>query len=243
MSGASPTTALLLSTIAGACTLVGWAIAASRATWSTRWFAGALWLAATAMIAVSAIELIPAAHRAGLSLPMVALCCAIGALAVWALTWVAGRFTALAGKHRAGVLIALAVGLHNIPEGAAPFASSVVAIGGGIVITIAIALHNIPEGLAIAAPVMAHGGTRTRAFWLTFAAGAAEVVGALLALAFLDYLTPTRMGALEAFVAGIMLMIAAVELIPAAVKATRGGGLESIDESVGLAPVSGERRD
>ncbi len=243
MPGASTSTALLLSTLAGACTLIGWAIAAARPAWPTRWFAGALWFAAVAMIAVSAAELLPSAQRAGLELLTIALWCLLGAVSVLALTWIAGRFTFIGRQYRAGALIALAVGLHNIPEGAAPFATAVVAVGGGIVTTIAIALHNIPEGLAIAAPVLAHGGRRSRAFWLTFAAGAAEVVGALLALAFYDYLTPMRIGGLLAFVAGIMLAIAVVELIPAAWQMTRQSELRPAHDQKDLSAAGRQTRD
>lgn len=243
MTGASPSTALLLSTLAGACTLLGWAIAAARPTWPRGWFAGALWFAAAAMIAVSAGELLPSAYRAGLGTVTIGLWCALGAVCVLALTWIAGRFTFIGRRYRAGALIALAVGLHNIPEGAAPFATAVVAVGSGIVTTIAIALHNIPEGLAIAAPVLANGGRRSRAFWLTFAAGAAEVVGALLALAFFDYLTPARIGGLLAFVAGIMLVIAVAELAPAAWQMTRSSELSPVRDLEDLSAVGRQPGD
>jgi ZIP family zinc transporter len=78
-------------------------------------------------------------------------------------------------------------------------------------------LHNIPEGIAVSAPVLASGGSRTRAFWYTAIATGGEILGAVIAVAFAETLTDSRSAALLALVAGIMITLSVVELGPAGV--------------------------
>ncbi|MFO7639105.1 MAG: zinc transporter ZupT [bacterium] len=116
---------------------------------------------------------------------------------------------------RTGVLIAIGIGLHNLPEGMATFAAAIKDPGLGLAIAAAIALHNVPEGIAVAAPVFCATGSRRKAFLWSAASGAAELVGAgLAALVLLPFLTETLLSYVLAVVAGLMVFISFDELIP-----------------------------
>lgn len=118
---------------------------------------------------------------------------------------------------RMGVLTALAIAIHNFPEGIATFTAAVDSSALGVAIAIAIAIHNIPEGIAVSVPIFYATGNRRQAFWLSFLSGLAEPVGALLAWAVLmPFMSPTLMGCVLAVVAGIMVFISIDELLPAA---------------------------
>lgn len=118
---------------------------------------------------------------------------------------------------RMGLLTALAIGIHNFPEGIATFASAVDNVTLGVAIAVAIAIHNIPEGIAVSIPIYYATGNRRKAFLLSLLSGLAEPVGALLAyLVLMPFMTPTLMGCILAGVAGIMVFISIDELLPAA---------------------------
>lgn len=118
---------------------------------------------------------------------------------------------------RTGLFSALAIGIHNFPEGLATFLGALSSPRLGIGIAIAIAIHNIPEGLAISAPVYYATGSRQKAFWVSFASGLAEPIGAVVGFFFLrSILTEVVMGLVFASVAGLMVYICLDELLPAA---------------------------
>lgn len=118
---------------------------------------------------------------------------------------------------RMGLLTALAIGIHNFPEGIATFATAVEDPTLGVAIAVAIAIHNIPEGIAVSVPVYYATGNRMKAFRYSMLSGLAEPVGALLAYFILTpFMTPVVMGCILAAVAGIMVFISIDELIPAA---------------------------
>ena len=118
---------------------------------------------------------------------------------------------------RMGVLTALAIGIHNFPEGIATFTSAVDNMTLGVAIAAAIAIHNIPEGIAVSVPVYYATGDRGKAFRLSLLSGLAEPVGALLAyLVLMPFMSATLMGCILAGVAGIMVFISIDELLPAA---------------------------
>lgn len=118
---------------------------------------------------------------------------------------------------RMGVMTALAIGIHNFPEGVATFTAAMQDPALGIAIAVAIAIHNIPEGIAVAVPIYHATGNRKKAFYLSFLSGLAEPVGALLAyLVLMPFMSPVVMGCVFATVAGIMVFISLDELLPAA---------------------------
>lgn len=124
---------------------------------------------------------------------------------------------------RVGVLTALAIGIHNFPEGVATFMSGLADPKIAFSITVAIALHNIPEGIAVAVPIYFATGSRKRAFWLSTLSGLAEPVGAVLAyLVLRPFFSDSLLGVVFAGVAGIMVFISLDELIPTAREYGRG---------------------
>ena len=76
--------------------------------------------------------------------------------------------------------MALAISIHNFPEGLATFASALGNIDIAIPIVIAIAIHNIPEGIAVSVPIYQATGSHKKAFWYSLLSGMAEPVGALI---------------------------------------------------------------
>lgn len=118
---------------------------------------------------------------------------------------------------KVGVMTAIAITIHNIPEGLATFASAVKDPKIGLFIAFAVAIHNIPEGIAVAVPIFCSTGKKRKAFLWSFASGLTEVVGALLGcFIFLPFLNDTVFGIIFAVVAGIMVFISFDELLPAA---------------------------
>lgn len=122
---------------------------------------------------------------------------------------------------RMGLFTALAIGIHNFPEGLATFLSALEDPGLGIAIAIAIALHNIPEGISVSVPIFYATGNRMKAFAYSLLSGLSEPVGAAVAyVALVVILGGTAdvpqelMGILFAGVAGIMVYISLDELLP-----------------------------
>lgn len=118
---------------------------------------------------------------------------------------------------RSGMLLALVVGLHNLPEGLATFVSTLKEPTGGITLAVAIAIHNVPEGLAVAAPIYAATRSKAQAMiWATLS-GLAEPVGAVMGYLALRAVIPEEWLVISlALVAGMMLAVSFLELLPAA---------------------------
>lgn len=114
-----------------------------------------------------------------------------------------------------GLLLAVGITLHNLPEGIAMGAGYLHNPKFGLFIALAILLHNIPEGIATALPLCKGGMCRWDAFRVAFFSGFAEPVGALLASLFLVNFQQLVPGAL-AFAGGVMVFITLDELIPTA---------------------------
>jgi ZIP family zinc transporter len=118
---------------------------------------------------------------------------------------------------RMGMFSALAIGIHNFPEGLATFMSGLTNPTLGISIAVAIAIHNIPEGLAVSAPIFYATKSRKKAFMLSFLSGLAEPIGALVGYFVLrSIFNEATFGVIFASVAGIMVYISLDELLPTA---------------------------
>lgn len=116
-----------------------------------------------------------------------------------------------------GILTAIAIAVHNFPEGIATFFSALKDPHLGIAITIAIAIHNIPEGIAVSVPIYYATGSRKKAFYYSFLSGLSEPLGALLGYLFLmPFMNDRVFGIIFALVAGIMVFISLDELLPTA---------------------------
>lgn len=120
---------------------------------------------------------------------------------------------------RMGVLSAVAITLHNFPEGIATFISAYTIPDIGIPIAFAVAIHNIPEGIAVAVPIYYATQSRKKALKYSFLSGLSEPLGGILAfLILMPFLTDTLFGILFGAVAGIMVFISLDELLPGAEK-------------------------
>ena len=224
-----------LTLIAGLSTGIGSLIAFLAKKTNTRFLSAALGLSAGVMIYVSFMELMPesVAHLQTLYSEKTATAFMLTAF------FLGIGFIALIDKlvpedenphemhssqdahpqrlKRTGVMMALAIGIHNFPEGLATFTSALANIEVALPIVFAIAIHNIPEGIAVAVPLYYGTGSRKKALFYSFLSGLAEPVGAAIAMFFLfHFLTPTVLAVLFASVAGIMVFISFDELLPMA---------------------------
>ncbi len=118
---------------------------------------------------------------------------------------------------RLGLISAIAIGIHNFPEGMATFVSALADLSLGVSIAIAVAIHNIPEGIAVAIPIYFATQSRKKATAYSFLSGLAEPLGALLLFVVLrPFISPAVVGGMLALVGGIMVFISFDELLPTA---------------------------
>ncbi len=123
---------------------------------------------------------------------------------------------------RMGLFTALAIAIHNFPEGLATFLAALQDPKLGVAIAVAVALHNIPEGVSVSVPIFYATGNRKKAFFYSVLSGLSEPLGAIIAYAALLLLVggetgviPSQvMGILFGVVAGIMVYISLDELLP-----------------------------
>ena len=114
---------------------------------------------------------------------------------------------------RAGLITAIVVALHNLPEGLATFFLASQDIMLGISIVVAIAIHNIPEGMEISIPVYQATHSKRKAFLYSFLSGMAEPIGGIFGFVLIKTLFPNLcIGVLFALVAGIMTYISLLPL-------------------------------
>lgn len=233
--------ALLLTLAAGLSTGIGSMLGLLNRSFSPRLLALSLSFSAGVMIQVSFVEILPKARlalasqlgtRVGYGWSLLAFFVGIAVMALldqllpshaMVLPSAGGREWAPTtpeesrGLLRMGLFSALAIAIHNFPEGLATFLAALSNPRLGIGIAIAIAIHNIPEGLAISAPIHYATGNRSQAFWLSFASGLAEPLGAMLGYTLLrSLMSPVVMGGIFAGVGGVMVYICLDELLPAA---------------------------
>lgn len=120
---------------------------------------------------------------------------------------------------RMGLFSALAIAIHNFPEGMATFIAALEDPTLGVSIAIAIAIHNIPEGIAVSVPIYFATGSKLKAFKLSFLSGLSEPVGAIVGyFLLLKFSNDMMFGFIFASVAGIMVYISLDELLPTAEK-------------------------
>ena len=223
--------ALGLTVVAGLSTGIGSAIAYFIKRPKIVYLSFALGLSAGVMIYISFMELLPdAIANLGEAWALLAFFVGIGAIALIDLLVPEAENpheykgleepTAQGNNRylmRTGIFTALAIGIHNFPEGLATFASALSDIRLGIFICIAIAIHNIPEGIAVSVPIFYATSNKNKAFFYSFLSGVSEPVGALVGyLILMPFLTPALLAAVLAFVAGIMIYISLDELLPMA---------------------------
>jgi ZIP family zinc transporter len=119
-----------------------------------------------------------------------------------------------------GFMTAVAIGLHNFPEGLATFVAALADPKLGGALAIAIAIHNIPEGICVAMPIYYATGSKWKGFWWSFLSGLSEPLGAIVGYAILrgNAMSDAAFGSLFGCVAGMMIFVSIKELIPTALK-------------------------
>ncbi len=232
--------AFLLTLFAGLSTGIGSALAFFTKRTNTKLLSFALGLSAGVMIYVSFVEIFPQSIKLiGESKPIdkaeiiTTISFLVGMLIVFIIDMLVPKSNNPHELHkveeinkqneielkRVGIMAALAIAIHNFPEGIATFASAMISPDLGIPIAVAIAIHNIPEGIAVSIPIYYATGKRSKAFSLSFISGLAEPLGALFSFFILyKYLTPHLLGVIMGGVAGVMVYISVDELLPAAEK-------------------------
>ena len=115
----------------------------------------------------------------------------------------------------AGILTAVGISAHNVPEGIAVYIACLRGVGLGLPLALAIAAHNIPEGMAVASPILGATGSKWLALKYTLLSGLCEPAGALLVgYMFTGLLSEYVIHCMLAAVAGVMVLICLKELIP-----------------------------
>lgn len=137
--------------------------------------------------------------------------------------------------HKMGLNTAIAIGLHNFPEGLATFVAALDDPKVGAVLAVAIAIHNIPEGLCVALPIYYASGNRMKGFLWALLSGASEFIAALLGWVILaNVFSETTYAILFGLVAGMMIMISMRELLPTAHVYDNGDTVVSYSFIVGM---------
>ncbi len=125
--------------------------------------------------------------------------------------------------YRTGIVTAVALAIHNLPEGLVTFLTSMQDINLGIGIAVAIAIHNIPEGLAVAMPIYHATKNRKKALVITVLSGLSEPIGAGIAyFLFFQNMDPEAFEVVNVFVASIMVYVSFFELIPTSLEMGHG---------------------
>lgn len=228
-----------LTVFAGLATGVGSALAFLSKKFNPKFLSSALGFSAGVMIYVSFVEILVKA-RDSLSLPFgetkgywittISFFCGIALIAI-----IDKVIPSYENPHeirnikespdaaseqrlmRMGIFSALAVAIHNFPEGLATFMGALTDPALGISIAVAIAIHNIPEGVAVSVPVYYATKSKKKAFWLSFTSGLAEPIGAIIGYFILSNIfNESTFGIIFAAVAGIMVYISLDELLPTA---------------------------
>lgn len=229
--------ALGLTLVAGMSTAIGGLMAFSKTATNTRFLSGALGLSAGVMIYVAFMEMIPESLEVlkGIYTDTTAniymLIAFFGGMGLIALIdflipedenphefhRIENAQNKSEKLKRTGFMLAIAIGIHNFPEGMATFVSALDGLDVAIPIVIAIAIHNIPEGIAVSVPILHATGSRRKALTYTIWTGLTEPVGAVFGIVFLlPFWTPMVGALLLAAVSGIMVFISLDELLPGA---------------------------
>ncbi|ABR50024.1 zinc/iron permease [Alkaliphilus metalliredigens QYMF] len=232
--------AFTITTLAGLCTGIGSLIALFTTKTNKKFLSISLGFSAGVMIYVSMIEIFFKANESLVEELGVRLGSAVNVMAFFGGMFFIGLIDKLIPSFeenvhkekdvsddekstdekrllRMGMFTALAVAIHNFPEGFATLISTLKDPALGISIAIAIAIHNIPEGIAISIPIYYATGSRLKAFMYSFLSGLAEPIGALIGYLILaPFMTEVVFGIVFASVGGIMVYISLDQLLPAA---------------------------
>lgn len=215
--------AFILSLLAGLSTSVGGIIVVLAGKPRQRFLDFSMGLAAGVMLTVSFLNLIGRALNMNVGHTIVAVGFVVGAAAIMVLdakiphVFSFQEYGPVKGRLvKTGMLMAIGVTLHNVPEGLVVAASYAYLPKLGYLVALAIAFHNVPEGIATAAPLYAAGTSKERVFAITLLSGLAEPLGALIGSLILTDASQLVLALMLACAAGVMTYVVADELIPTA---------------------------
>ena len=228
--------AFVMTLLAGMATGIGSITALFAKRSNTKFLAGSLGFSAGVMIYVSMVEIFGKSktYLISSSVELRGSCYAVaaffaGIILIGLIDWLIPSTEGDIGNlrenrdsrettlQRMGILTALAIGIHNFPEGMATFTSALRDPHLGAAIAVAIAIHNVPEGIATSVPIYFSTGSRKKAFLVSFFSGITEPLGAVIGYIILrPFFNDTIFGILFGMIAGIMVFISIEELLPMA---------------------------
>ncbi len=216
--------AVLVALIVGAGTAAGALITFFIKTTSKRLSAVLMGIAGGVMLATVLFDMIPeSVEEAGW--PTVIIGLLVGAAVMFLVTFLIPHQDAsdvdeeliqnIKSKNlvRAGLLLAVGIAIHNLPQGIA--LGSGIASGFGVVLALLLLLHNVPEGMAMAIPLKIGGVSHRKILWIALVAAIPTVIGAIIGVAVAN-ISPIFIGGSVAFAGGAMLYLSIRELIPQA---------------------------
>lgn len=218
--------AFLISTIAGLSTMLGCLFIFIRVKNINRFLSISLSFSAIVMILISIFDLIPHSffylflkHKFnGLILSFIVFI--IGILLIKFSNYIINRLEEKGSSlYKLGIISAIVLMLHNIPEGIITFLTSSNDLKLGLKVAIAITLHNIPEGICIGVPIYYSTHKVGKAIKTTLISGLSEPLGAILAYLFLyKYINNTILNIIFILVAGIMISLAINDILKESLK-------------------------
>lgn len=222
--------AFTVSLLAGLSTLIGFIFIFLKVKKIDRFIAISLSFSAIVMILISIFDLIPESFfylqvKYGIKGILISIVSFIfGLLLIKCSNKILNKMKKNGSSlYKLGIMSAIVLMLHNIPEGIITFLTSGVDKNLGIKIAVAIMLHNIPEGICIAVPIYYSTYSIKKAFKTTIISGLSEPLGALLAFLFLyRFFTTDLLSIILIFVAGIMISLAINEIIKESIKHSKG---------------------
>lgn len=215
---------LILTTISGLSTMIGAIIIFLSKKPSNKILVFSLSFAASIMLGVSITDLIPTGYSYLIkqySIIFIILMIILGAIFTFLIDqYIPEENNFKNGNlYKIGLFSAIAICLHNIPEGIITFMSSYKDITLGVSLTIAIAMHNIPEGISISLPIYYSTHSKIKALLYTFISGISEPIGGLLIYILLrNYVNDVVLNSILLFVGGMMSYISLIKLLPEAFK-------------------------
>lgn len=218
--------AFLISTIAGLSTMLGCLFIFIKVKNINRFLSISLSFSAMVMMLISIFDLIPHSffylllkHKFnGLILSIVVFI--IGILLIKFSNYIINRLEEKGSSlYKLGIISAIVLMLHNIPEGIITFLTSSNDLKLGLKVAIAITLHNIPEGICIGVPIYYSTHKVGKAIKTTLISGLSEPLGAILAYLFLyKYINNTILNIIFILVAGIMISLAINDILKESLK-------------------------
>ena len=216
---------LILTTISGLSTMLGSILIFFKFKNINKLLSFSLMFSATIMFGISITDLIPNAYNYFSKFYTIKFLILVILLGIF-ITFILDNYMNTNNKlknnnnlYKIGIFSMIAIIIHNLPEGIITFMSSYKNINLGLSLTIAIACHNIPEGISLSLPIYYGTHSRKKALIYTFISGLSEPIGGLLIfLIFKNYLNDFILNFILLVVAGMMIYLSIIKLIPEAIK-------------------------